>query len=238
VTGPQPAAAHGSANEAPLTTVEEVIRHRLALALGGWRGAVETALPTVVFVGAWLWRGDVRGAVVAAMIVAIVLAGLRLAQRSSLQHVLGAVFATAIAAWFALRSGRAEDAFLPGILLSVGYGIATVVSIVFRWPLLGFVVGIGDPRTEPDLLGWRKNPPLVRVCQRLTWVLVGLYAVRVGIMGPLYLVGNVAGLGVAKIVLGWPLWVAALAVMGGMLMRGHTPLTATDPSGHSDPAPG
>lgn len=104
------------------TTVEEVIRHRLAVALGGWRGALETALPTAVFVALWLWRGGIRTAVIAAVGVAVVLAAARLVQRSSLQHVMGAVFATAIAAFFALRSGKAEDAFLPGLLMSAGWG--------------------------------------------------------------------------------------------------------------------
>ena len=37
--------------------------------------------------------------------------------------------------------------------------------------------------------------------------------------------GNVAALGTAKVLLGWPLWVGALAVMGAMLMRGSTPHT-------------
>jgi hypothetical protein len=64
----------------------------------------------------------------------------------------------------------------------------------------------------------------VRVCTRLTWVLVAVYAVRLMIMVPLYLAADVAWLGVAKIALGWPLWVASLAVMGWMLLSGHTPL--------------
>ena len=43
-------------------------------------------------------------------------------------------------------------------------------------------------------------------------------------MVPLYLAAEVAWLGVAKIALGWPLWVASIAVMGWMLLAGHTPL--------------
>ena len=43
-------------------------------------------------------------------------------------------------------------------------------------------------------------------------------------MVPLYYAAEVAWLGVAKIALGWPLWVASLAVMGWMLLAGHTPL--------------
>ena len=35
-------------------TVEQLIRHRLSTALGGWRGSVETALPTVAFIALWI----------------------------------------------------------------------------------------------------------------------------------------------------------------------------------------
>ena len=66
------------------------------------------------------------------------------------------------------------------------------------------------------------------MCSRLTLVLVAVYVIRVGIMGPLYLAGNVAGLTIAKVALGWPLWVGAVAVMGAMLMKGHTPIDPDD----------
>jgi hypothetical protein len=85
------------------------------------------------------------------------------------------------------------------------------------------MVGAGDPRLAEDPFAWRRDRGLVRVCQRLTLVLVALYAVRVALMLPMYLAGEVAMLGVAKVVLGWPLWLAAVAVMGAMLVRGQTP---------------
>jgi hypothetical protein len=205
-------------------TVEAVIRHRLATALGGWRGSVETALPTVVFVVLWTWRRDVTLAAGAALGVAVVLAVLRLVQRSSLTHVLGAVAATAIAAFFSLRSGRAEDAFLPGILTNAAYLVGSVISILVRWPAVGFLVGAGDPRAAEDPFGWRRDRAMVRVCARLTWVLVGVYAIRVAVMVPLYLAAEVALLGTAKVALGWPLWVGAVAFMGWLLVSGHTPV--------------
>jgi hypothetical protein len=204
-------------------TVEELIRHRLSAALGGWRGSVETALPTVAFVVVWSWRQDLRQAVWTAVAVAVVLAVIRLVQRSSLQHVLGAVFATGIAAFFAMRSGKAEDAFLPGMLLSGAYLVGTLVSILVRWPVVGFLVGAGDPRAAEDPFAWRRDAGMVRVCSRLTWVLVALYVVRLSIQVPLYLAGQVAALGAAKIVLGWPLWIGGVAAMGWLLMRGNTP---------------
>jgi len=216
-------------------TVEALIRHRLSTALGGWRGSIETALPTVVFVALWTWRQDVRLAAGAALGVALVLAAVRVVQRSSLAHVVGAVFATAIAAFFAVRSGRAEAAFLPGILTNAAYLAATLVSIVTRWPAVGFLVGAGDPRAQQDPFAWRRDRGMVRVCTRLTWVLVAVYAVRLAIMVPLYLAAEVAWLGAAKIALGWPLWVASLAVMGWMLVAGRTPLEPGDGPGAAEP---
>ncbi|MBM6403989.1 DUF3159 domain-containing protein [Phycicoccus sp. CSK15P-2] len=216
-------------------TVEALIRHRLSTALGGWRGSVETALPTVVFVAWWtISDHDVTAAAVAAVGVAVVLAVVRVVQRSSLQHVLGALVATAVAAFFAWRSGEARDAFVPGLLTNAAYLVATVVSILARWPFLGFLVGAGDPRMKEDPFAWRRDRGMVRVCSRLTWVLVAIYVVRLAVMVPLYLADRVTSLGIAKVALGWPLWVTGIAVMGWLLVSGHTPLEPEQGPGADD----
>jgi len=232
-TEERPAAAPATLGDAHTAeTVEEVIRARLSAALGGIRGSVETALPTVAFIAAWVWRHDVRTAVVASAVVALVLLVSRLAARQTPRYVLSAVAATAVAAFFALRSGRAEDAFLPGILTSAAWGAAALVSVVARWPVVGFIVAAGDPRMAEDPVGWRRDRGLVRVCQRLTMVLVGLYALRVAIMLPMYLAGEVTLLGIAKIVLGWPAYLGAVALMGLILVRGRTaPVPLPEPEG-------
>jgi hypothetical protein len=41
---------------------------------------------------------------------------------------------------------------------------------------------------------------------------------------PLYLAEQVAALGVAKVVLGWPAYLLAITAMGAILVRGHTPI--------------
>jgi hypothetical protein len=221
--------------DAPAHTVESLIRERLSSALGGARGSFETALPTVAFVVAWSWRHDVTMAVVASAAIVLALLVVRLAMRQTPRYVMTAVFATAIAAFFALRSGRAEAAFLPGILTSAGYGVLSLFSVLVRWPIVGFMVAAADPVIAQDpsaltpLTSWRRDRGLVAVCQRLTMVFVILYAVRVVIMFPLYLGGQVAWLGVAKIALGWPAYLCALAIMGVILMRGETPLSAAEP---------
>ena len=217
-----------SPGDAAAHTVETLIRERLSSAVGGARGSFETALPMVAFVVAWMWRHDVKIAVAASALVVVTLLLVRLASRQTPRYVLSAVLATAIAAYFALRSGRAEAAFLPGILTSAAWGVGSLLSVVVRWPIVGFIVAAGDPRLAEDPTAWRRDGGLVKVCQKLTMVLVALYAVRVAVMFPLYLAGQVTLLGVAKIALGWPAYLCALAIMGMMLVRGKTPLTPSE----------
>lgn len=224
-----------SPGDAVAHTVESLIRERLTSAVGGARGSFETALPTVAFVVAWVWRHDVKVAVAASAVCLLILLAVRLASRQTPRYVLSAVFATVIAAFFALRSGRAEAAFLPGILTSAAWGVASLLSVVVRWPLVGFIVAAGDPRMAEDPTAWRRDSGLVGVCQRLTMVLALLYAVRVVVMFPLYLAGQVTLLGVAKIALGWPAYLCALAIMGMMLVRGKTPLTPAEPQPATEP---
>ena len=218
-----------SPTDATAHTVESLIRERLSSALGGARGSFEAALPTVAFVVAWTWRHDVKVAVIASAVIVMILLIVRLATRQTPRYVLTAIVATAIAAFFALRSGRPEAAFLPGILTSAAWGAGSLLSVLLRWPLVGFIVAAGDPRMAQDPTAWRRDRGLVTVCQRLTMVLVALYVLRVVIMFPLYLAEQVTLLGVAKIALGWPAYLCAVAIMGMMLVRGKTPLTAPEP---------
>ncbi|GAA1179251.1 hypothetical protein GCM10009584_21290 [Ornithinimicrobium humiphilum] len=210
-------------------TVEQVIRQRVSDALGGWYGSLETALPTIAFVLTWVVFDDVRTAVAAAAVLLVVLAVVRHFVGGGWRYLGSAVLATALAAFFALRSGQAEDAFLPGIITSAAYGVAAVVSILVRWPLVGFIVAIGDPEFAERPAQWRRDKGLVRVCSRLTWVLVALFALRVAIMLPLYLAAEVAWLGAAKVALGWPAYLLAIVVMGLMLAKGRTPQTDDGP---------
>ena len=218
------------------TTVEAVIRHRLGEALGGVRGSLETTLPMLAFVIVWAATKDRTLSLGAAGGLTVVLAAARLVQRQALQFVLSSVFATALAAFFALRTGQAEDAFLPGILTSAAWLVGSLLSVVLRWPIVGLMLGAVDQQAiaEGDWARWRRNPAAVAVCSRLTLVMVGVYAIRVGVMGPLYLADNVAGLTVTKIVLGWPLWAGAVAVMGAMLLKGQTPIDPDDALVHGN----
>jgi hypothetical protein len=203
-------------------TVEELVRSRLSQQMGGARGSLEATVPTVVFVIAWTVSHDFRLALGVSVGAVALLLVLRTLQGQTPKFVLSSIFALALAAFFVHRSGRAQDAYLPGILYSAALGSLTLLSVVVRWPLLGFVVGVAEDPEDP--LAWHRDRGIVRVCQRLTMVLVGLYVIRLAIMLPLYWAGEVAALSVAKIVLSWPLYLLGVTLMGVLLVRGHTPL--------------
>jgi hypothetical protein len=200
--------------------VEEFVRYQLSQSLGGLRGMLESALPFIAFTITWVASRQLYWSIAAAIGAAVVLAVIRLVQRQSLKFVVQAVIPTAIAAVVATRTGRAQDIFLPGILYNGALAVISVITVAIRRPLIGFIIGaaVGDPT------GWVKDRGLVRMTSKLTLVLAVPYVARVVIQLPLFLAGQVAWLGLAKVVLGWPLLIAALAVMGVMLSKGKTPM--------------
>ncbi len=228
-------------------TVEEVVRGQLAKALGGRRGMLEAAVPTAAFTVLFLTTHQLKPSVLIAVACAAVLLVVRIVQRSTTQFVINSLFGIGIGALFAWRAAQgggdendqALAYFLPGILYNLGYSILMAFTIVIRWPIVGFMVGsvTGDPT------GWRADRGVVRLCSRLTWLLVLPCVIRVVVQGPIYLAGRndwwdqdsaVAALGVAKLAMGWPLQVAALAAMVWLLSRNKTPVAES--SGGVQPA--
>jgi tryptophan-rich sensory protein len=221
-------------------TVESVVRGQLSTALGGRRGMLEAAVPTLAFTVLFVTTKDLRLAVVVSVATALALLALRLVQRSSVKFVLNSLVGIGIGALFAWLSARrggdvdqqALAYFLPGLIYNAAYAFLMALSNVVRWPLVGFMVGsvAGDP-TE-----WRRDPQVVRLCRNLTWMLALPCLLRVLVQLPIYLAGRaaddaspmVAALAVSKLAMGWPLQVAGLAGMAWLLARNHTPVRAEE----------
>ena len=200
--------------------VEEFVRYQLSQSLGGARGMIESALPFIAFTIAWVIARQLYPAIVAAVVTAFLLALIRLIQRQSIKYVVQAVIPTVIAALIATRTGRAQDVFLPGILYNGALAVLSLVTVAIRKPLVGFIIGaaVGDPT------GWTKDRGLVNMTSKLTLVLAVPYVARFVIQLPLFLAGQVVLLGISKVVLGWPMLIGALTVIGIMLSKGRTPM--------------
>ncbi|GAB1821867.1 DUF3159 domain-containing protein [Herbidospora sp. RD11066] len=208
---PQPASAH--------ETVEAVVRAQIAKAFGGTRGTVEAAVPTVAFTLGWIFTEDLKLSLIVSGALAVLLLIARVVQRSTPQFVLNSLFGIGIGAFFALRSGNAEDAFLPGMLYIAVVEVVMILSILVRWPFLGFLLGATNP---DDPIAWHRDKAIVDLCVKLSWVMALPGLIKLAVQIPLYMAGNATGLGIAKVALGWPVYIAALAVVGWMLARGRT----------------
>ncbi|MBB4702707.1 DUF3159 domain-containing protein [Sphaerisporangium siamense] len=224
---PAGVAEAAAGEQAAHDTVEAAIRAQLAKALGGVRGIIEAAVPTVAFTITWITSEQLKLSLIVGIGAAVLLLVVRLAQRSTVQFVLNSLIGIGVGAFFASKSGEAKDVFLPGIWYNAAYAVAMTFSVVVRWPVVGFLIGsvTGDPT------GWRRDPGVVRLCSRLTWLLILPCVLRVVVQLPLYYADQVAALGVAKVALGWPLQVAGLAAMVWVLARGRTPITGPSAPG-------
>jgi hypothetical protein len=229
---PQPEAPSSPVAPVDAATVEEVVRHRLSVALGGRRGMVEGAVPTLGFTVTYLISHELRLGLSVGIGLAVALLLLRLVQRQSVQFVVNSLVGIGIAAIFASRTGKAEDVFLPGIIYNAVYAAAMVLSVLVRWPVVGLMLA----SVTGDLTSWRQDPAVVRLCSRLTWILALPCVLRVAVQYPLWVAGQVGWLGVTKIALGWPLQLAALGAMAWLLARGRTPLVVPPEVSEPDPA--
>jgi len=187
---------------------EELRAERLILdrAIGGWRGLIDSGLPTLVFIIAFvIWPDDLTRSVLAALSAGVVVLVLRLIRRDPVTQVLAGFLGLGIAVAFTAWTGKAENFFLPGLLTNLAYGSAFLISILVRWPLLGVALGYftGTGTT------WRQDPLLRRAAAAASWIWVGLFFGRLAVQLPLFLAEAVGPLGVIKIVMGWPLFLAA-----------------------------
>jgi hypothetical protein len=198
----------------------------ISAALGGPLGVVESALPAAAYTIAYTVSGSDQGL---SAIVALVIAGLltvaRLVRGQTLQYALSGIAGVGLAAFIVSRTGRAEDFFLPGLLLNAGYAAAYAVSIFVGWPLLGVIVG----SVTGEGMAWRKDPAQVRMYARASWLWVGLFLLRLAVQLPLYLAGAVVALGTARVAMGIPLFALGIWLSWLVIRREHAAMAASAP---------
>lgn len=174
--------------------------------MGGVRGLVFSSIPVLTFVpvnGFW----GLTAAMWAALGVAVAMLGWSLIRRENPQPAISGFIGVAICVFIAWRTGTAEGYFAWGIITQVAYGVAFLVSILVRWPLVGVIWGFLDGKG----MAWRRNPAARRWYAVATWFWVVLFAGRAIPQTVLLLNGEVNWLGALRIGMGWPLAVVAFA---------------------------
>jgi len=175
--------------------------------LGGPLGMIDSGLPVVVFVIVNAIAGLSWG-IGAALAAGVLIAGLRLARRRPVTQAIAGLFGVGIAAFIAYRTGTAKGYFLLGIWSYLLYGGALVVSMLVRWPLIGVIwEGINGRGTA-----WRADKKLVRRYDWATVVWVVVFAARYLVQNYLYDTDQVGWLAVVRLLMGYPMWIAAIGI--------------------------
>ena len=192
-------------------------------AVGGWRGILESVVPTLMFVLVMAVR---PAALVAALLASLAISAIclvaRLVQRQSPAQVVGGA--------------------VLGLMINAAWLVACLVSQLIGWPIVGALMTLwhrvtdesahgeggqtsrdsgraeapqadDDPVARPS--AWRTEPALRHVRRRYhagTWVLTLMFALRLVVEVPLYLAGAqaVSYLGAARLILGVPLYAVTL----------------------------
>lgn len=180
-------------------SVSDVVRANLT----DKQSLLDSSLPTIAFLIAYVALSELRPALIAAVAAGVIVAVIRAFRKESLRHILTGFIGVAIAAWLANQTGQAEDFFLPGLLLNIAYAAAFFISALIGKPL----VGLGIAAMTNDRGTWAHFGPLRTAAYRATWMWGGLFATRVLVQLPLYFAGAVGALGVAKLAMGFPLFI-------------------------------
>jgi Protein of unknown function (DUF3159) len=188
-------------------------------ALGGWGALLDIGLPWIAFLIVYAASDhDLTLALIVAVACGAAVALLRVIRKEPLRNVAGGFVGVLISAWVANRTGNAEDVYLPGLLMNLGYGALYLITVLIRWPLFGVLYGV----ITQTGTAWRKDPAMLKGFSRATMVFVGLFAIRLIVQVPLYLTESLNALGIAKVGLGLPFYALALWLAYAVL-RGSLP---------------
>ena len=199
-------------------------RFDVASAVGGWRGVMESAVPTLVFVVVMAVRPSALVvALAASLAVSAAALVVRLAQRQGLTQVLGGAALALVSAAWAWRSGEAANFYATGLLINAAWLAGCLLSLAVGRPLVGILMGLwhaaaggsarpgggadaddaarpedAAPRSRPAGRGGRRRDPVRAAEHRrhraATAVLAAMFALRLAVEVPLYLAGA-AGVG-------------------------------------------
>jgi len=178
--------------------------------MGGVSGIVYSTVPVLVFVVVNVIT-ELKPALIAAIAAGVAIAILRIVRKEPLQPAVSGLLGVAVCAFIAGRTGQARDFYLPGLLYSAGLGLACLVSVVVRWPLAGVIWhGINGEGQS-----WRRDPRLLKAYTLATMLWTVVFAARVVVQGWLYNVDEANWLGVARLLMGYPL--LGLALLGTII---------------------
>jgi hypothetical protein len=181
------------------TTINDDIREEIRSLFVGDRTLGDSFAPPLLFVLAnAIWSlGPAAGVAIAA---GVGVAAWRIRKGQQVVYALAGIGAVGFAAFLALRSGRAESYFLPGILSALGWAAVALVSIAVRKPLAAW--SSWAYRRWP--LDWYWRSDIRPAYTAVSWIWFGYFLVRGLVSGWLFIEEQPEALAVFKSLSSWP----------------------------------
>ena len=188
----------------------------LLASIGGVQGLIENALPSFLYVLVFVIWKSIPIALWSVGIVIAALSVRHIFKRKPLIQLVGSFAGLGLAIWLTTRpGGQAKDYFIQGLITNVVYGSVFLLSVIVRWPIIGILVGIFTGQGTR----WRADRRKVKFFDIVTMLWVGLFAIRLAVEVPLYLVGDIVMLGFMKLVLGLPFYLTMIWISWLLLRR-------------------
>ncbi len=200
--------------------------------MGGVSGLIYSALPVAVLVPVNTAFG-LLAAISAALAVAAAILVWRLVRKDSVQPAVAGFAGVGISALIAWWMGESKGYFLLGIWTSLFWAVVFALSVLIRRPAVGYVWSWINGHDR----AWRKSRRAVLAFDlaTLTWVVV--FGARFAVQHHLYDADKTGWLGVARIVMGWPLAAVGALVTYLAIRAAQRALHAAAPSGAAPPDP-
>ncbi|MCR3753212.1 DUF3159 domain-containing protein [Lentzea californiensis] len=174
---------------------------------GGLDGAVLTVVPVVTFVAVnaltSMWP-----AIFASVGAAVVVGVIQLARRKKPTAALGGLGGVLVSSAVAALAGEAKGYYLWGMWITLTIGSILLLSVITRWPL----IGVAWSTLNGTGSAWRtdRRSQLYYGAATLFWS--ALCFTRFSVENWLYRNDEVTSLGVARLLMGWPLTLLAALV--------------------------
>lgn len=180
-------------------TVDDDIREEIKSLFVGDRTLGDSFAPPLLFVLVnAVWNIELAAGVAIAAGAAVAMWRIRKGQQ--IIYAIAGIAGVAFAAFLALRSGRAETYFLPGIISTIAYAAGTLISILVKRPLSGWT-GWAYRRWP---LGWYWRDDVRPAYSYVSWFWFGYFAVRGSVSGWLFIIEQPELLAIWKSVTSWP----------------------------------
>ncbi|MDT9694683.1 DUF3159 domain-containing protein [Streptomyces sp. P17] len=190
-------------------------------AFGGLRGMVETVLPGLLFVTIYTINKNLHLSAIAALGVSLLLVVVRLVMKGTVKHAFSGVLGVAFGVVFAMMTGNAKDFYLPGMLYTLGLGLAYIITTLCGVPLIGLILG----PVFKENLSWRtRNPGRKKAYAKASYAWGAILLAKCAVLFPLYWWADTEQLGWVLVSLKIPPFLLAVWLTWIFLAKAPAPI--------------